>query len=48
MGRPDLAGCAIRVSSGWTTTADDWDRFVEAWLQAHARHAARVRPLVEA
>jgi cysteine desulfurase len=48
MGRPDLAGCAIRVSGGWTTTADDWDRFVDAWLQAHARHVSRARPLVEA
>jgi cysteine desulfurase len=44
MGRPDLAGCAIRVSGGWTTTGADWDRFVEAWLKAHARHAARARP----
>ena len=41
MGQGDLAGCAIRVSGGWATTEDDWDRFVEAWLAAHARHAAR-------
>jgi cysteine desulfurase len=41
MGQGDLAGCAIRVSGGWNTAADEWDRFVEAWLTAHARHSAR-------
>ena len=41
MGREDLSGNAIRVSSGWATTADDWASFTKAWLQAHARHAAR-------
>jgi len=48
MGRPDLAACAIRVSGGWASTPDDWSRFADAWLEAHARHAARTRPLVEA
>lgn len=43
MGREDLAGCAIRVSGGWATTAQDWNRFVEAWMKAHDRHAARRR-----
>ena len=43
MGRGDLAGCAIRVSGGWATTAQDWNRFVAAWMQAHDRHAARRR-----
>jgi cysteine desulfurase len=41
MGQGDLAGCAIRVSGGWNTTEADWDRFVEAWSEARARHAAR-------
>ncbi len=41
MGQGDLAGCAIRVSGGWNTTQADWDRFVEAWREARARHAAR-------
>lgn len=41
MGRPDLAGCAIRVSGGWDTTEADWTRFADAWLEAHARHSAR-------
>lgn len=43
MGREDLAGCAIRISGGWATSAEDWNRFVEAWIRAHDRHAARRR-----
>lgn len=43
MGRPDLAGCAIRVSGGWATTEDDWNTMVAAWMQAYDRHAARRR-----
>ena len=41
MGQGDLAECAIRVSGGWDTTESDWNRFADAWLEAHARHAAR-------
>ncbi len=41
MGQGDLASCAIRVSGGWDTTQDDWNRFADAWLEAHARHVAR-------
>jgi cysteine desulfurase len=41
MGQGELAGCAIRVSGGWNTIQADWDRFVEIWLEAQARHAAR-------
>jgi cysteine desulfurase len=41
MGQGALAGQAIRVSSGWATTLEDWDRFVSVWLAAHARHRAR-------
>jgi cysteine desulfurase len=48
MGWPDLGVCSLRVSGGWATTRDDWSRFVEAWLEAHARRASRVRNLVEA
>ncbi len=44
MGQGDLASCAIRVSGGWDTTAADWTRFADAWLEAHARHAARRQP----
>jgi cysteine desulfurase len=43
MGQGDLAGAAIRVSGGWSTTEADWTRFVEAWAAAHDRHAARHR-----
>ncbi|MEW5687741.1 MAG: cysteine desulfurase family protein [Pseudomonadota bacterium] len=41
MGHADLAASAIRVSGGWDTTQEDWNRFADAWLEAHARHAAR-------
>ena len=41
MGQGDLAECAIRVSGGWCSTEADWNRFIDAWLEAHARHAAR-------
>lgn len=41
MRQGELADCAIRVSGGWNTTQADWDRFVEAWFEAHDRHAAR-------
>jgi len=43
MGQGELSGCAIRVSGGWNTTEADWDRFIEAWSEAHDRHAARHR-----
>jgi cysteine desulfurase len=48
MGQGVLAGCAIRVSGGWNTVEADWDRFVEAWTEAHARHSARHRQTVGA
>ncbi len=41
MGRDDLAPFSIRASGGWATTAQDWTRFADVWLLAHARHAAR-------
>lgn len=38
MGVPaDDAACALRVSFGWSTTAEDLNRFAEAWLAARAR-----------
>ena len=43
MGRPELADSAIRVSGGWATTEEDWNRLVEAWLAAHERRSARRR-----
>jgi cysteine desulfurase len=41
MGQGELAACAIRVSGGWKTSESDWNRFADAWFEAHARHAAR-------
>jgi cysteine desulfurase len=34
---PQEAECAIRVSLGWSTTAEDVDRFVECWLRLFRR-----------
>jgi cysteine desulfurase len=31
----DLAHQTIRVSSGWTSTEDDFNRFAEIWLQVY-------------
>jgi cysteine desulfurase len=41
MGREDLAGNTIRVSGGWATTAGDWTRCGDVWLEAYAKHTAR-------
>jgi len=41
MGLDGLAGSALRVSGGWSTTRADWVRFTEVWLDAHARWKAR-------
>lgn len=37
---PDLAGNAIRVSLGWSTTAEDIDHFIAAWSRLAARRKA--------
>jgi cysteine desulfurase len=37
----DRAGSVLRVSGGWTTREIDWNRFVEAWLEAWRRRAER-------
>jgi cysteine desulfurase len=41
MGETDLAGAALRVSSGWASTEADWVRFTDVWIATHARLAAR-------
>jgi cysteine desulfurase len=41
MGEEALGGSVIRVSGGWDTSDSDWDRFADAWLDAHARRRAR-------
>jgi cysteine desulfurase len=40
MGMAPLASNAIRVSAGWRSTAEDFDRFVEAWTALWARIGA--------
>ncbi len=40
MGYGDLASGALRASGGWSTSEQDWNRFVEVWLAAHARRTA--------
>ncbi|MEO7025928.1 MAG: cysteine desulfurase family protein [Caulobacteraceae bacterium] len=41
MGRPELAPFAVRISGGWASGEDDWNRCGEAWLAAFARHDGR-------
>ena len=36
----DIAGCAIRVSGGWASRAEDFEVFAEAYL-ATVRRACR-------
>ena len=38
---PDIAGSAIRVSLGWTTTEAEIDMFISVWTKLLARHRAR-------
>jgi len=44
MGLGDLAGCAIRLSGGWSTTAEDWRTAATTWIELHTRQASRRRP----
>lgn len=45
MGRPDLADKVLRVSSGWTTTAEDWQTFLAIWSNGY--EAFRKRQMKE-
>ncbi len=38
---PNLTRCAIRVSLGWNSTAEDVDRFIEVWEKLIIRHRKR-------
>lgn len=38
---PDLAGSAIRISAGWATEPEDFERFFEAWTALRRRLDAR-------
>jgi cysteine desulfurase len=42
-----LAVCAVRISLGWTTTAQDVDRLVEAWTALYRRARGRAAPAAE-
>ena len=37
---PELAGSALRVSLGWTTTAEEIEQFISAWARIRARRKA--------
>lgn len=43
MGLPGMADKALRISAGWTTRADDWQRFYDVWSKGYdiylRRHA---------
>jgi len=41
MGMPHLADSAVRISGGWATTQEDWERCGDVWLDAAARHLSR-------
>jgi len=43
MARSDLAPFALRVSGGWASTEDDWNKCGDAWLAAWKRIGARRR-----
>ena len=38
---PDLSSCAIRISIGWNTTAQDIERFITVFNKLRLRHDAR-------
>lgn len=42
MGLHHLATGGVRVSGGWGTTEDDWNRFADAWVAAYQKHVARI------
>ncbi|MBX9802384.1 MAG: cysteine desulfurase [Caulobacteraceae bacterium] len=41
MGLDHLATGGVRVSGGWGTTREDWERFAAVWVEAYAKHRAR-------
>ncbi len=40
-GRIDMATGGIRISGGWGTVEDDWNRFAAAWVEAYAKQRQR-------
>jgi cysteine desulfurase len=41
MGLDHLATGGVRVSGGWGTTREDWERFAAVWVEAYAKYRAR-------
>ena len=41
MGRADLADKVLRISSGWTTKAEDWQRFYDVWSKGYEVYLKR-------
>lgn len=41
MGRPDLADKGLRISTGWTTKAEDWQRFYDVWSRGYELYLKR-------
>lgn len=41
MGMGELSQGMLRVSGGWGTTEEDWNRFAEVWTAEYARRTAR-------
>ncbi len=44
MGLGDLAGCAIRLSGGWSTRPEDWRIAAETWIDLKTRRQSRRHP----
>ncbi|MCA3720645.1 cysteine desulfurase family protein [Phenylobacterium sp.] len=44
MGLGEMAGCAIRLSGGWSTRPEDWRGAADAWIALKSRRASRSRP----
>ena len=44
MGLGELAGCAIRLSGGWSTGPDDWRIAADAWIDLKTRRDLRRHP----
>ena len=41
MARPDLADKVLRISAGWTTKAEDWQRFYDVWSKGYEVYLKR-------
>lgn len=44
MGLGDVAGCAIRLSGGWSTRPEDWRIAAEIWIDLKTRRDSRRHP----